>query len=79
MNNFERETEKFMSFVKSIDSNKKVAILTHGTCSDGMASAVLMNEILSYFHYSMPEPIFMSLSYSKDMFGDSLTKKLTSE
>ncbi len=77
--NFEKYREKFISFVNNLDSNKRVAILAHGNCSDGMASAVLMIEILKKLHPSMPVPISIFLSYSIDMFGESLRKKLISE
>ncbi len=79
MNNFEKYREEFISFVNNLDSNKGVAILAHGNCSDGMSSAVLMNEILMKLHPSMPAPLSIFLPYTVDMFGKSLRKKLISK
>lgn len=75
----DRHKENFISFIDNINPNKKIAIIAHGNCSDGMASTVFLTELLQNKYRSISFPLCIFIDYSIDMYGELLINRLRKE
>ena len=78
MNNFDNQQELFFDFIKNINSNEQIGIITHAKCNDGMISAILLNGILKNKIPSLFKPKLFFRNYGETIF-EGLTKILKSE
>ncbi|MSS74422.1 hypothetical protein EXS72_02160 [Candidatus Pacearchaeota archaeon] len=78
MNNFDNQQELFFDFIKNINSNEQIGIITHAKCNDGMISAILLNGILKNKIPSLLKPKLFFRNYGETIF-EGLTKILKSE
>lgn len=77
MQDFEKHKKKFDNFLNKISPNEPIGIISHANCVDGLASAVLIGELIKKKYPSIKTDINFS-SYSKgdlDKLGEKFKKE----